>query len=71
MTEDSTIQQQQLNELLQFLDVEEGRLTWKDVFLPFLLVWEITIDDWKHYSLAERIIFLGILSPLLWFLSAF
>ena len=54
MTEDSTIQQQQLNELLQFLDVEEGRLTWKDVFLPFLLVWEITIDDWKHYSLAER-----------------
>ena len=68
MTEDTTTQQQ-LEDLLQLLDIDEGQVTWKDVFLPFF-VWEIIVDDWRHYSLLGKILFLGTLSPLLWFLSA-
>ena len=33
----------------------------------FIILGTIVQDDWKHYTILEKIIFLGIWSPLLWF----
>lgn len=58
-------QEQVLSELLRLKNnktLKVSEILKELVVLPF----DVIIDDWNHYTILEKLVFLVIWSPLLW-----